>query len=98
MNLSIFLIDTRITLNFGSCYENTIDTIHYRIKECSDIPTNMIVFDSLPKFYVLCCTRIPKKRQKTVFGQEVFNTHGFECTHPHIRVFFLKIMISLLGY
>ena len=33
-----------------------------------------------------------------VFDKEVFNTHVLECTHTNIWIFFLKIMITLLGH
>ena len=35
--------------------------------------------------------------KRLVFGEDVFNTHGFECTRLNIRIFFLKIMITLQG-
>ena len=31
------------------------------------------------------------------FCQDVFNTHGFDCTCQNIRIFFLKIKFTLLG-
>ena len=27
-------------------------------------------------------------KKQLFFGQDVFNTHGFECTHIHIRISF----------
>ena len=58
----------------------------------------MIIFTFLPNF--MCLTRILKRwlTAKTVFGQDVFNTHRLECTCSNVRIFFLKIMMTLLGH
>ena len=33
--------------------------------------------------------------EKIIVGPYVFNTNGFECTRPNIRIFHLKIMNTL---
>ena len=70
---------------------------------CSDMSTTMIIFTSLPNFMSLCVLPYSYPEtlaygKKLVFGQDVFDTQGFECTRPNIRKFFLKIMITLLGH
>ena len=37
-------------------------------------------------------------QKRVVFNQDVFNTHGYKCTHTNIKILFLKIIISLLGH
>ena len=56
------------------------------IKECNDISTTLIVFTSL-----VC-------GKNSCVGQDVFNTHGFECTHANIRMLFLKTITTFWGF
>ena len=58
----------------------------------------------LPPCQILC-HYVPYSYSKTLahgknpaFSQDVFNMHGFDCTRTYIMIFFLKIMITLLGH
>ena len=62
------------------------------------------VWSFLPLCYFLCdyvCYSYSKTLaygKKTVFSQNIFNTHGFVCTRLYIRISFRKILISLLRH
>ena len=48
-------------------------------------------------YIIMWLTRSLKTGVPVAFGQDVFNTHGLECTHSIIRIFLLKSMTTLLG-
>ena len=51
-----------------------------RVKECSDVPTTMIVFTSLPNFMPLChYSKTLAHCKKTVFSQDVLNVPACYC-------------------
>ena len=64
-------------------------------KECGDIYL-------FAKFYIIICLTRMLKRWRTakipVFGQDVFDTHGFDCTRQNLRIFFFIIMINLVRH
>ena len=42
--------------------------------------------------------RTAKNKQNSFFGQDVFHMYGFDCTKTSIKIFFLKIMTSLMSH
>ena len=58
------------------------------------------LFCLFAKSYVILCLFSIQKcyLQRTVFGQDVHNAFGYMCTHTNIRIFLLRIMITLMGY
>ena len=50
-------------------------------------------------YYVSCLhSRTLAYGKNRFYDQDVFITHGFECTWPNIMIFSLKIMITLSGH
>ena len=56
----------------------------------------------LQDFEVICVLLVFENagvwQKIVVFGKDVFNMHGFKCTHRNIKIFFLKIMITFLRH
>ena len=75
----------------------------FSFKERGALSTTMIVFTFLSILMSICVLNYSYSKmlaydKKTVFSQDVSNMHGFECTRPNIRIFSLRIMITLLGH
>ena len=64
-------------------------------KECSDISTTMIVFISLSIFVSLCV--LLKSCWRTARSRFLVKMFLIECIRHNIRIFFLKIMVTLFG-
>ena len=58
-----------------------------------------VLWSFLPLCQFLChYVSCPYSVTVAVISQDVLNNHGCECTRPNIRIFFLKIIITLLGH
>ena len=69
----------------------TLTLFSLPFKDCSDTSTTLIVFASLLNVISYLYSKTLAYSKKTaVFDQDIFDTHGFECTHKNIRIFPLK--------
>ena len=64
------------------CFLNNLKT-----NKLGTLDLNICYGHVSPYFFTISC-----------FRRDIFNTHGFVCTHMNTRIFFLMIMITLLGH